>query len=166
MLVSIDEITDDKKIIRISNEKGKEELILEVYPEKNKAILLDKRNNREIAEFDIEEHPLDKNSYIMSDLIPITLSKHLDNLFSNELFYFYHDMEYAVNKLCFAILQHIYYDLYLSNDKFNESLGDCQIVVNDRKFRELANNSRGKFDSYYYHELDLNPLPSISYIEQ
>jgi hypothetical protein len=145
----------------LSNEKANEELILKIYPETNKAILSDNRNNHEIAEFDLQKHPFEKNSYIMWDLIPVTFSEHLDHMFSNELFYFYHDMEYAVNKLCFDILQDIYYDLYLSNERFNESLGDCEIVVKDKKFRKLANNAKGKFDSYFYHELDLNPLPAI-----
>ena len=160
-----DEITqDNKKIIRISNEKGnkEEELILNLYPETNKAILLDKKNNHKIAEFEIEKHPFEKNSYIMWDLIPVTVSRHLDDLFSNRLFYFYHDIEYAVNKLCFDILQYIRYDNYLSDDEFNERQGDCNILVNDKKFRKLANDAKGKFDPYFFHELELNPLPILS----
>jgi hypothetical protein len=93
------------------------------------------------------------------DFIPITFNQYLDNLFANELFYFYNDIEYAVNKLCFAILQSIRYDNYVSPYRFSGSQGDCHILVKDKKFRQLANDAKGKFDSYFYHELELNPLP-------
>lgn len=158
-----DEITkDNNKIIRISNEKGSEELILKIYPETKKAKLLDNSNNHEIANFDLEKHLFKDNSYIMWDILPVTVRGYLDTLFSNKLFYFYHDMEYAVNKLGYDILQYIHYDNYLPDNEFNERQGDRNILENDHKFRKLANNGKGSFDRYMYHELELNPLPITS----
>ena len=157
-----DEITEGIKTIRISNDKVKEEIILELYPGKNKAMLFDKINNHKIAEFDIEKHPFDKNSYIMWDLIPCTVSEYLDNIFGNKSFYFYHDIHYAANKLCFDILQSIRYDNYASDSRFVEIQNDCDLIVKDKKFRKVVNDAKGKFDSYFYQALELNPLSVTS----
>ena len=157
-----DEITEGIKIIRISHDKGKEEIILKVFPEKNKAILLEKINNHKIAEFDIEKHLFEKNSYIMWDLIPCNVSEYLDNLFGNKSFYFYHDMDDAAVRLCFDILQSIRYDNYGSDNRFAEIQNDRDLIVQDKKFRKLANYAKGKFESYFYHELELNPLTVTS----
>ncbi|MDR4512334.1 MAG: hypothetical protein MRJ93_11600 [Nitrososphaeraceae archaeon] len=155
-----DEITEEnKKIIRVYNEKERQELVLKINLETNRTILVDNSNNNEIAKFDLEKHPFEKNSYIMWDLIPCTPNQYLDHLFENPLFYFYDDMKNNLNNLCFSILQNISYDVYLPTDEFNERLQDCDTIVNDKIFRKLADNLRGEFDSYFYHELELKPLP-------
>jgi len=56
----------------------------------------------------------------------------------------------------------IYVIITISNDEFNERQKNCNVIVNDKKFHNLANDVKGKFHSYFYHELELNPLPQAS----
>jgi len=155
----IDKVIEDKKIIRITNEKGnKEELIVELHPETQNAVLLDTKTNSEIAEFGIDRHIDYKNSYVLLDFIPLTLNQYLDHLFKNKLFYFYYDVEDSLHELCFTILQAIRYDPYATADKFCEIQRNCEIIVKDVKFRKLAEQSRGTSEKTYYHELDIHPI--------
>jgi hypothetical protein len=156
----IDEVIEDKKIIRITNEKGnKEELIVELHPETQNAMLLDTKTNSEIAEFGIDIHIDYENGYVLLDFIPLTLNQYLDHLFKNELFYFYYDIEDSLHELCFTILQVIRYDPYATADKFYEIQRNCEIIVKDVKFRKLAEQSRKTSEKTYYHELDIHPIP-------
>jgi hypothetical protein len=155
----IDEVIEDKKIIRITNEKGKEELIVELHPETQNAILLDTKTNSEIAEFGIDKHIDYENGYVLLDFIPLTLNQYLDHLFNNKSFYFYYDIENSLHELCFTILQAIRYDPYATADMFCEIQRNCEIIVKDVKFRKLAEQSRGISEKTYYHELDIHPIP-------
>jgi hypothetical protein len=74
------------RIIKFCN--GKNELVLRIYPEKNKGILLEGKTK--IAQFIVEE--LSKDSFLIQEFIPSTAGDYLQKMLNSENFYFHHEM--------------------------------------------------------------------------
>ena len=144
----------DIKILEIEKNKifkicrGKNELILRLYPEKKKAILSEGDN--EISKFSLRK--LENGSYEIYDYKVLSSSEYLNESFQKEAFWFRNEIILHAYKFCFSILEYAYSDYYyMVEEEKREKDYNCKIIATDEKFVELFNDMKLYYNSFYLH---------------
>lgn len=138
------------RIIKICS--GKNELVLRIHPEKNKAILSE--GKRRISEFVIQDKG--GGSYFIMDFIPMTTKDYLERRFNNKNFHFHGEMEDHRFRLCSDLMTYICHDYFISDEEKIVKQTDSINLAKDTKFLNLVQEFKDEYDSYCNYISNLN----------
>jgi hypothetical protein len=144
---------DNTKIIEV--EKGKlfkihdgkkNELFLQIYPERNKAVLSDK--NHKIKEFNLEKYP--SGNYAITYFNPVMVEDYIDERFKNSHFYFYYEIYEYESEFCNSMLEYMHNEYNIMNEEQRMvKRQDCIAIAKDKHFQEIASEYKQVVDSRY-----------------
>ncbi|HSF51878.1 MAG TPA: hypothetical protein VLA74_14045 [Nitrososphaeraceae archaeon] len=156
---------DNTKIIEVKKEKlfkicdnKNNELMLEICPERNVAILSDK--NHKIKEFNLEKDP--SGTYAITYFNPVMLEDYSDERFNNYGFYFYYELYKYEKEFCNSMLKYMQNEYNIMNKEERMiKRQDCIAIAKDKNFQEIARHYKQEFDSRYQSFIKLSNVQQI-----
>ena len=156
---------DNTKIIEV--EKGKlfkihdgkkNELFLQIYPERNKAVLSDK--NHKIKEFNLEKYP--SGNYAINYFNPVMVEDYIDERFKNPHFYFCYEIYKYESEFCNSMLEYMHNEYNIMNEEQRMvKRQDCIAIAKDKNFQYIASFYKEMVDSYYESYIKLSNIKQI-----
>jgi|SRR5215208_4294103 len=145
---------DNTKIIELEKDRlfkicddQKNELILEIYEEKNLAVLLD--HNHKIKEFNLEQEVITGDYYITCFNHTIT-EDYVEQRFKDRCFYFYNQIDKYQKAFCNSMLEYIDTEYPMMNKEERMiKRQDCIAIAKDKNFQKIMSNFKQDFDSRY-----------------
>ena len=150
------EIEKDK-LFKICDEK-KNELSLEIFPERKVAVLSDK--NHQIKEFNLEKDP--SGTYAITYFNAINIEDYIDERFKNKHFYFYYEIDNYLLEFCNSMLEYMRNEYRIMNEEQGmKKRQECIAISKDKNFQTIVRYFKQEVDSRYENFIKLSNIQQV-----